>query len=78
MDLNELVAYDPEKRTKNTFYGYIHKKTIPYHKRNKKVLFLKSEIDHWLKQGRRKTDAELDEEVQKYFYTNKPNKFEKK
>ena len=60
MDLNELVQYDPEKRSKPTFYGYIHDRTIPFHKRGKKVTFLKSEIDSWLKEGRRKTRSEIE------------------
>lgn len=54
-DLNQLVEYDPEKRTKATFYGYISQKAIPFHKKSKKLTFLKSEIDAWLKQGRKKT-----------------------
>jgi hypothetical protein len=58
LDLNELVAYDPEKRSKQTFYSYIGQRRIPFHKKSKKLLFLKSEIDFWLKQGRKTTMAE--------------------
>jgi len=65
-DLNELVKYDPEKRTKPTFYGYIHKGIIPYHKRGKKLIFLKSEIDNWLRQGRKKTNAEIEANAENY------------
>ena len=63
LDLNDLVQYDPEKRSKQTFYGYVHKRTIPFHKSEKKIIFLKSEIDDWLKQGRRKTRAEIEAEA---------------
>jgi len=70
-DLNELVKYDPEKRTKPTFYGYVHNSTIPYHKRGKKLLFLKSEIDAWLKQGRKKTQDEIKTEAENYLSENK-------
>ncbi|WP_347923361.1 helix-turn-helix domain-containing protein [Pontimicrobium sp. SW4] len=59
LDLNQLINYDPEKRSKSTFYGYVHNQTIPYHKNGKKLLFLKAEIDEWLKSGRRKTTSEL-------------------
>lgn len=62
-DLNDLVTYDPEKRTKATFYRYVHHNEIPYHKRGKKLTFLKSEIDKWLKQGRKKTTEELSEDA---------------
>ncbi len=65
-DLNQLVAYDPEQRTKPTFYGYIHRGEIPSHKRGKKLTFLKSEIDAWLKQGRRKTVLETANEAETY------------
>jgi len=59
-DLDKLVAYDPEKRSKATFYGYVQDNAIPYHKRGKKLTFLKSEIDSWLKSGRKKTAEEID------------------
>jgi excisionase family DNA binding protein len=65
-DLNELVAYDPEKRSKITFYGYIRRRDIPFHKSGKKIIFLKSEIDAWLKQGRQKTHEEISTEAEKY------------
>lgn len=70
-DLNELVAYDPEKRSKPTFYGYVHEKAIPFHKRGKKITFLKSEIDLWLKQGRRKTFSETAIEADLYLSNKK-------
>jgi len=72
-DLNELVEYDPEKRGKQTFYGYIHEKTIPFHKRGKKLTFLKSEIDEWLKSGRVKTNLEVEAEA-KHFINRKTGK----
>jgi predicted DNA-binding transcriptional regulator AlpA len=63
LDLDGLVQYDPEKRSKATFYGYIHRRTIPFHKKSKKLLFLKSEIDTWLKEGRRKTLTEIENDA---------------
>lgn len=70
-DLNELVSYDPEKRSKPTFYGYVHERTIPFHKRGKKIIFLKSEIDFWLKQGRKKTLSESAAEADQYLSKKK-------
>lgn len=70
-DLNELVAYDPEKRSKPTFYGYVHERAIPFHKRGKKITFLKSEIDLWLKQSRKKTYAETAIEADQYLANKK-------
>lgn len=67
-DLDELVAYDPHKRSKSTFYRYTREHTIPFHKgdQNRKLIFLKSEIDRWLKQGRHKTLAEISAEADTY------------
>lgn len=71
LDLNELVAYDPEKRSKETFYGYTSKGLIPHHKPSKKLIFLKSEIDEWLKSGKVKSNSEIEEEVEKYLSKKK-------
>ncbi|HAQ18431.1 MAG TPA: DNA-binding protein [Prolixibacteraceae bacterium] len=70
-DLNELVEYDPEKRSKATFYGYVHERAIPFHKRGKKITFLKSEIDFWLKSGRRKTFLETAVEADQFLENKK-------
>jgi len=67
LDLNELVQYDPEKRTKSTWYSKISRKEVPFYKRDKKVYFLKSEIDEWLKQGKWKSNLEIDQEANIYF-----------
>lgn len=76
-DLNELVGYDPEKRTKPTFYGYISKSQIPHHKRGKKIIFLKSEIDLWLKAGRKKTHTEIQDEASSYLLNTNSKKYGK-
>lgn len=75
-DLNELVEYDPEKRSKATFYGYIHNNTVglPYHKRGKKLIFLKSEIDLWIKSGRKLTSSEAEAEATKFLSNKKKGK----
>lgn len=65
-DLEEACIYIPDKPSKLTVYGWVHTGTIPVHKRGKKLYFLKSEIDLWLKQGRKKTLAETEAEADKY------------
>jgi excisionase family DNA binding protein len=65
-DLNDLINYHPDKPTKPTVYGWVNAGIIPVHKGGKKLRFLKSEIDNWLKQGRKKTNAELSNEVHQY------------
>ena len=65
-DLKELCNYLPDKPTKPTVYSWVNNSSIPYHKGAKKLRFLKSEIDNWLKQGRKKTLTELSDEADLY------------
>ena len=48
LDIDALCEYLPDKPAKQTVYGWVCKKTIPFHKKGKKLQFLKSEIDRWL------------------------------
>ncbi len=52
-------------------YGWVNAGIIPVHKGGKKLRFLKSEIDNWLKQGRKKTLAETASEAEQYCKTKK-------
>ena len=70
-DLNELCVYHPDKPSKPTVYGWVNASTIPVHKGSKKLRFLKSEIDNWLRQGRKKTLAETASEAEQYLKTKK-------
>jgi excisionase family DNA binding protein len=65
-DLNEFCIYHPDKPSKPTVYGWVHSGLIPVHKGGKKLRFLKSEIDNWIKQGRRKTVAETATEAESH------------
>jgi len=65
-DLHELCQYHPDKPTKPTVYGWVNAGTIPVHKGGKKLRFLKSEIDAWLMQGRKKTLAETAADAENY------------
>jgi excisionase family DNA binding protein len=65
-NLEELCQYHPDKPTKPTVYGWVHGGLIPVHKGGKRLRFLKSEIDNWIKQGRKKTLAETAAEAEIY------------
>ncbi len=65
-DLNELCNYLPDKPAKATAYGWVHAGLIPCHKGAKKLRFLKSEIDEWLKTGKQKTVKELVDEAEDF------------
>lgn len=62
-NLSELCDYLPDRPAKATIYGKVSSSTIPCHKGSKKLRFLKSEIDAWLMQGKKKTNAELQTET---------------
>ena len=70
-DLNELCNYLPDKPAPATVYGWVHTLQIPCHKGNKKLRFLKSEIDNWLKQGRKKTEADIANDTDAFLSTKK-------
>lgn len=65
-DLSTLCEYLPEKPAKQTVYQWVSEGKIPYHKGNKRLRFLKSEIDGWLMAGKRKTVEEIKAEAGQY------------
>ena len=69
-DLNELCIYHPDKPSTPTVYGLVNAGTVPVHKEPKKLRFLKSEIDNWLRQGKKKTFAETASEADTYLKKN--------
>jgi len=66
LNLDDLCKYHPDHPAKPTVYAWIGQRLIPYHKKGKKLMFLKSEIDSWLKEGRQKTAAEIQAEAVNY------------
>ena len=70
-NLQELCDYLPDKPARQTVYGWICQHAIPYHKKGKKLQFLKSEIDTWLKTDKRKTASELHAEALQYVNAKK-------
>lgn len=71
LDLETLVDYDPQRRTKATWYAKISKGEVPFYKNGKKLYFLKSEIDEWLRKGKVKTISEIKKEADKYLSNTK-------
>jgi len=51
----------------HTIYGLVNKNILPYNKRGRRLYFSKVELTNWIKEGRRKTKAELNEYVQNNF-----------
>jgi len=65
-DLNDLCIYHPDKPSKPTVYGWVNSGIVPVHKGGKKLRFLKSEIDNWLRQGKKKSFADTASEADIY------------
>lgn len=57
--------------TKPTVYGLVHQNKIPYHKKGKRLYFLKSEILAWLKSGKHQTKSEMEDRADAYLMKNK-------
>lgn len=49
MDIDGLIEYMPYKMSKQTVYGKVSKKEIPFHKKGKFLYFSRDEIDTWLR-----------------------------
>ena len=69
LNLTDLCEYHPDRPAKPTVYAWIGQRSIPYHKKGKKLMFLKSEIDTWLKSGRQKTADEIQAEAEQFVIT---------
>lgn len=59
MDINELADYLPDKPSKSTIYSWVCNRSIPFHKKTKKLSFSKAEIDAWLKNSAHATTGEM-------------------
>lgn len=73
MNIDGLRQYLPSHPAKQTIYGWVNNKLIPYYKTSKKLTFKKSEIDEWLHQDRRKSSEDLEREASE-FIINKRKK----
>jgi excisionase family DNA binding protein len=65
-NLQEVCDYLPDRPAKATVYGWVHSGLIPNHKSGKKLRFLKSDIDSWMRSGRRKTNLEMAADASQY------------
>lgn len=73
-DENEFLSIDETakliKLTKPTVYGLVNKKNIPFHKKGKRLYFLKSEILDWIKGGKCKTKSDIQKQADAYLANN--------
>lgn len=71
MNIDDLRQYLPSHPAKQTIYGWVNDKVIPYYKNSKKLTFKKSEIDEWLHQGSRKSTEDLEREASEFVNSKK-------
>lgn len=75
MNLKQLCAYLPSHPAEQTVYGWTSTRTIPYHKNGKHIVFSKSEIDEWIRKGKRKSEADLEAEALAFINSKKEARF---
>lgn len=55
--VESLCAYLPGAPVRSTIYSLVSRKKIPFRKRGKRLVFLRSEIDRWLETGQQENLA---------------------
>ena len=54
-----------------TLYSKCSKNELPYMKRSKRLYFSRTELMEYIKEGRKKTNAEIEQEAEAYLLNNK-------
>jgi excisionase family DNA binding protein len=54
-----------------TMYSKVSKREIPCMKRSKRLYFSRTELLNYIKEGRKKSNAEIEQEAEAYFLNNK-------
>ena len=75
MNLKELCDYIPSHPAEQTVYGWTSCHLIPFHKRGKRIMFLKSEIDEWLHAGKIKSEKDLEDEAAQFIKSKRNTRF---
>lgn len=57
--LNVNEASDLTGLARQTLYGMTSQRTIPFFKKGKRILFKRSELEHWLLENRQQTISEI-------------------
>lgn len=69
MNIDEAAKF--LKLKKATLYEKTSEQTIPHHKKGNKLYFYKSELEAWIKQGKVKTNGEIEGDAATYTLRNK-------
>lgn len=52
--------------TPGSLYVLVSRRQIPHYKRSKRIYFLKSDLDEWIKKGRRETEKKIAAEARNH------------
>jgi excisionase family DNA binding protein len=66
LDISQAAAF--LNLTVSTVYCKVSSREIPVNKRGRRLYFYKSELEAWVKGGRKKTVAEIQQEAQGYVH----------
>ncbi len=66
MGIKELCAYLPTRPAAQTVYGWTSAHMIPFHKKGKHIMFMKSEIDKWLIGEQLKSIREIEADAEAF------------
>ena len=66
MGIKELCAYLPTRPAAQTVYGWTSAHMIPFHKKGKRIMFMKSEIDKWLIGEQLKSIREIEADAEAF------------
>ena len=75
MNLKELREYLPNHPAEQTVNGRTSCHQIPFHKKGKRIMFMKSENDDWLHDGKMKSQKELEQEAENYIKSKRKRHF---
>lgn len=56
---------------KSTLYQKTSRRTIPFHKRNNKIVFKRTELEAWMLENRQETIEEKVQKLEQKFHANK-------
>ncbi|GAB2553697.1 helix-turn-helix transcriptional regulator [Spirosoma areae] len=73
LSIKELSQYLPGQLAVTTLYGRVQRREIPFKRMGKRLVFLQSEIDQWLKDQHIKTFTELSTVAEGYVNHKKPS-----
>jgi predicted DNA-binding transcriptional regulator AlpA len=71
MNVEELIEYLPSHPARQTVYAMVSRKDIPCTRINGRLIFIREEIDEWLKNKKKLSKEEINQQVAKFIENRK-------